>query len=145
MLSDDPDTRSELTSKLLSSDRFQLLDKRLPFDDFDALLSYCTVFVGNDSGPKHLASLRGANVVSLHTPRINWGEWGQEQTGSIIHRQVPCAGCHIYHDPEECGRDYVCVSKISVDEVWTAMQPFLPDGAECQPGTEPAERPRFVD
>ncbi len=145
MLSDDPDTRSELTSKLLSSDRFQLLDKRLPFDDFDALLSYCTVFVGNDSGPKHLASLRGANVVSLHTPRINWGEWGQEQTGSIIHRQVPCAGCHIYHDPEECGRDYVCVSKISVDEVWTAMQPFLPDQAECQPGTEPAERPRFVD
>ena len=125
MLSEDAETRAQLTPRLTENERFQLLDERLAFDDFDALLSYCACFVGNDSGPKHLASLRGSNVVSLHTARINWGEWGQEQTGSIIHRQVPCAGCHIYHDPEECGKDYVCVTQISIDEVWGAMEPFL--------------------
>jgi ADP-heptose:LPS heptosyltransferase len=125
MLSEDPTTRGELPSALADNPRFQLLDTRLDFDDFDALLSYCTCFVGNDSGPKHLASLRGSNVVSLHTARINWGEWGQEQTGKVIHRQVPCAGCHIYHDPEECGKDYACVRLISVDEVWSAMKPYL--------------------
>jgi ADP-heptose:LPS heptosyltransferase len=131
ILSDDPNTRSQLTPGLRSSDRCQLLDQRLDFDDFDAILSFCTVFVGNDSGPKHLASLRGSNVVSLHTPRINWGEWGQEQTGSIIHRRVPCAGCHIYHEPEECGKDYICVTSISLEEVWGAMQPFLSLSSEA--------------
>jgi len=125
MLSEDPGTRAALPATLTDNPRFQLLDGRLAFDDFDALLSYCAAFVGNDSGPKHLASLRGSNVVSLHTARINWGEWGQEQTGSIISRQVPCAGCHVYHDAEECGKDYVCVAKISVDEVYGALRPFL--------------------
>ena len=125
MLSDDPATRAQLPAELAEDPRFRLLDGRLPFDDFDALLSFCAVFVGNDSGPKHLAALRGSPVVSLHTPRINWGEWGQEQTGVVIHRQVPCAGCHIYHEPEECGRDYVCMTRISLDEVWGAMQPYL--------------------
>ena len=124
MLSEDKGTRDSLDPALLSDPRFQLLDQRLDFDDFDALLSYCACFVGNDSGPKHLASLRGSNVVSLHTARINWGEWGQELTGTILHRQVPCAGCHVYNDPEECGRDIVCVTNINVDEVWGAMQPL---------------------
>lgn len=125
MLSEDKTTRDTLAPELLSNSRFQVLDQRLDFDDFDALLSYCACFVGNDSGPKHLASLRGSNVVSLHTARINWGEWGQELTGTILHRQVPCAGCHVYNDPEECGRDIACVANISVDEVWNAMQPYL--------------------
>jgi ADP-heptose:LPS heptosyltransferase len=62
MMTDDPLMRGR--GDLEQSDRFRLLDKRLPFDDFDALLSFCTVFVGNDSRPGHLASLRGANVVT---------------------------------------------------------------------------------
>jgi ADP-heptose:LPS heptosyltransferase/tetratricopeptide (TPR) repeat protein len=59
MMTDDPLMRARLAPELTASDRFQLLDKRLPFDELDAFLSFCTVFVGNDSGPGHLASLRG--------------------------------------------------------------------------------------
>jgi ADP-heptose:LPS heptosyltransferase len=99
MMTDDPLRRSKLAPELVASDRFQLIDKRLPFDDFDAFLSFCTVFVGNDSGPGHLASLRGANVVNLFLARQNWNEWGHENEGYIISRRVPCAGCNIYYDP----------------------------------------------
>lgn len=55
MITDDPLRRERLSHELATSDRFRLLDQRLPFDDLDALLSYCIVFVGNDSGPSHLA------------------------------------------------------------------------------------------
>ena len=65
MMTDDRLMASRLAQGLADSDRFRLFEKRLPFDDFDAFLSFCTVFVGNDSGPSHLASLRGANVVNL--------------------------------------------------------------------------------
>ena len=125
MLSEDRTLRSKLPSSLMNDPRFQIIDTKIPFDDFDALLSFCNVFVGNDSGPKHLASLRGANVISLHTARINWGEWGQEHSGVVLHRSVPCAGCHVYNDPEECGKDIVCVTSISVDEVWNPVLAYL--------------------
>src|SRR5262249_12092854 len=40
MMSDDSLTRAKLPAELTASPRFQLLDRRLPFDDFDALLSF---------------------------------------------------------------------------------------------------------
>jgi ADP-heptose:LPS heptosyltransferase len=122
MITDDPVERSKLP-RTLASDRFQLLDQRLPFDAFDALLSYCTVFVGNNSGPGHLASLRGANVITIYLGRNNWSEWGHENGGYIITRRVPCAGCNIERDPEECGKDFACIVNIAPEEVLrTLMQ-----------------------
>ena len=109
------------------NDRLVTMDGILPFDDFDALLSFCTVFVGNDSGPKHLASLRGAPTISLHTARTNWSEWGQEISGLIISRRVPCAGCGLVR-PEECGKDFTCLRAIKVDEVFAAITRLVEAG-----------------
>ena len=125
IITDDAAFAARLPPSLTASPRFRLVDQKLPFDDFDALLSFCTVFVGNDTGPKHLAALRGSNVVSIHSSRINWGEWGQELTGSIISRKVPCAGCVIFHDEDECGKDFVCITRITVDEVFQALARWL--------------------
>jgi ADP-heptose:LPS heptosyltransferase len=125
MMTDDPLMRSRLAPELAACDRFKLLDQRLPFDDFDAFLSFCTVFVGNDSGPGHLASLRGANVVNLFLARQNWNEWGHENRGYIISRRVPCAGCNIYYDPEECGKDFACITNITPEEVFRVVMEFV--------------------
>jgi ADP-heptose:LPS heptosyltransferase len=125
MMTDDPLMRSRLAPELAACDRFRLLDERLPFDDFDALLSFCTVFVGNDSGPSHLASLRGANVVNLFLARQQWNEWGHENRGYIISRRVPCAGCNIYYDPEECAKEFACITNISPEEVFRTVMEFV--------------------
>jgi ADP-heptose:LPS heptosyltransferase len=77
MISDKPRNRSTLSPALAASDRFRLFGHRLPFDDLDALLSFCTVFVGNNTGPSHIASLRGANVVMIYLARNNWNEFGR--------------------------------------------------------------------
>ena len=125
LLTEEPAMRAETPPGLARDPRFQLLDKKLPFDDFDALLSFCTVFVGNDSGPKHLASLRGSSVVSIHSARTNWNDWGQELTGSIISRKVPCAGCQIYYEQDECGKDAVCITRITPEEVFEEAARFI--------------------
>ncbi len=125
IISEDPDFRATMPEDLLIHPRVILLDRRLPFDHFDALLSFATVMVGNDSGPKHLASLRGTNVVTIFSARINWQEWGQENVGVIISRKLPCAGCALLHDAEECGRDFVCVTDIGVREVFDAMMAYV--------------------
>ena len=125
MLTDDPADRAALPPDLAASGRFMLVDRRPSFDAFDALVSFSAAFVGNDSGPKHLAALRGAKVVSLHMARNNWNEWGQETTGFVISRKVPCAGCSIHHEPEECGKDFVCIATIKPDEVFDAVMRLI--------------------
>ena len=125
LLTDDSSMKTNLMPDLLASKRFLLLEGRMPFDDLDALLSFCAVFVGNDSGPKHLAALRGAKVVSIHSARINWNEMGQEISGAIISRKVPCAGCGIHYDADECGKDFACIVKISPEEVFESVMTLL--------------------
>jgi len=127
LLTDDLSMKDRLMPEFADPKRFQLLEGRLPFDALDALLSFCTVFVGNDSGPKHLAALRGAKVVSIHSARINWSEMGQELSGVIISRKVPCAGCGIDYDVDECGKDYACIVKISPEEVFDTVIALLSD------------------
>jgi ADP-heptose:LPS heptosyltransferase/tetratricopeptide (TPR) repeat protein len=125
LLTDQTDLAAELSEPLRANPRFVLLDRRLSFAELDALVCGCALFVGNDTGPKHLAALRGAPVVSIHSARANWGEWGQAGCGAIITRQVPCAACHIYNDAEECTRDFVCVTAITVDEVIAVAADYL--------------------
>lgn len=125
MITDEPTMRSRIAHTVFASTRFQLLDKLLPFDDFDALLSFCAVFVGNDSGPAHLASLRGANVVNLYLARHNWNEWGHENAGYVISRRIPCAGCNIHHDYEECGKDFSCITHITPTEVFNTVMKLI--------------------
>jgi len=107
-------------SALPLDDRVTTIRDRIAFDEFDALLQFCALFVGNDSGPKHLASLRGAPVVSIHMARLNWNEWGQEASGLIVSRRVPCAGCGIGENGEECGKEWACLRHITPEEVFQA-------------------------
>ena len=125
MMSENPSYRQSLPPELLRNDRFLFFDKRLAFDQFDGFLSFATVMVANDSGPKHLASLRGTNVVTIFSARINWTEWGQENVGVIISRRIPCAGCAILHHADECGKDFACVTDIRLQEVYDAMMVYV--------------------
>lgn len=106
--------------------RVHWIEGLMAFEAFDALLARAALFVGNDSGPKHLAALRGTPVVSLHMARLNWNEWGQEPTGTIMSRRVPCAGCGIGREGEECGKAYACLVNIRPEEVAAECMKLLP-------------------
>jgi ADP-heptose:LPS heptosyltransferase len=122
LMTTDPSTADRLPPSLANDARFQVLHRRLAFDELDALLTFCTVFVGDDSGIKHLASMRGAKVIGIHNARNNWSEWGHDNRGYIMTRKVPCAGCLIQNYPEsdECGRAFVCITGITPHEVLAA-------------------------
>ncbi|HMI20220.1 MAG TPA: glycosyltransferase family 9 protein [Sphingomonas sp.] len=125
LFADDMATAERALAEGEHSTRVHVIAGQLAFAQFDALLAHCALFVGNDSGPKHLAALRGAPVVSLHMARLNWSEWGQEMTGRIISRRVPCAGCGIGLDGEDCGKDFACLRHIRPEEVFAAAQDLL--------------------
>lgn len=108
----------------ISRQRCFVLAGHRAFAEFDALISHCVLFVGNDSGPKHLAALRGVKVVSIHGGRVPWAEWGQEGDGLIITRQVPCWGCSA-EEIEDCGQDLSCLTGIKPEEVLAGIEALL--------------------
>ncbi|MBO1360625.1 hypothetical protein J2D73_12585 [Acetobacter sacchari] len=124
-LAEGSEQKARLPADLLDSGGIVYVGGQMPFDHFDAFLSFSSAFIGNDSGPKHLASLRGTQVVSLHSSRIGWQEWGQERGGIAISRRVPCAGCSLHHNYDECAKDVACIKLISVEEVYTAILQLL--------------------
>jgi ADP-heptose:LPS heptosyltransferase/tetratricopeptide (TPR) repeat protein len=121
LISDEPIDAAVAERELGKQPGLHLVQGHLPYDTLEALLSYCSAFVGNDTGPKHLAALRGAPVVSLHMGQVNWDEWGQEGHGFILSRRVPCCGCGI-EDVEDCGKNLACLVKISPEEAFAAVQ-----------------------
>ena len=128
LFSDDAATAEKAAMEASQAERLCIISGQMPFADFDALLSHCALFIGNDSGPKHLAALRGAPVISLHMARLNWSEWGQEMSGRIISRRVPCAGCGIGLNGEDCGKDFACLHHIRPEEVFAVAQELLEGG-----------------
>ena len=120
----DDDAPSDFHARMRAMPNVSLLNTKLAFSEFDAIISNACLFVGNDSGPKHLAALRNVPVVSIHSPRTNWSEWGQIDSGCIVSRRAPCAGCGITSE-DECGRGLQCLRHIEVDEVMSAVDRVL--------------------
>lgn len=90
-----------------------------------AILKRCRMFVSNDSGPMHLAAAVGVPVVALFGPtnaqRLH--PWSKQHV--VVRRDLPCSPCFEYStQPLSCPAklDYACLSEISVDEVFTAIQ-----------------------
>ncbi len=98
--------------------------------ELTTLLSHARIFVGNDSGTGHIAGALGIPTISLH---VQAKDGDRSHINSPAHiRPVgpqvtvlqpskllpPCRdGC-------EAARAH-CLDQISVDEVWSAMKPYL--------------------
>ncbi len=86
------------------------------------LLGRCTLFVGNDSAPGHLAAASGCPTVSLFGPTFPHMWRPLSPAGEVLFKNLPCCGCR----QEACIRPWAsCMDLIEVDEVWEAVQRLL--------------------
>ncbi|QQS33106.1 MAG: glycosyltransferase family 9 protein [Acidobacteriota bacterium] len=87
-----------------------------------ALLGRCEMFLGNDSGPMHLAAAMGTPCVAIFAA-IDWaGAWypfGNSNT--VFRRNVECEGCRVPH----CHNDALCLKLIEPEEVVSACKDTL--------------------
>ncbi len=96
---------------------------RLTVLESGELLRRCSLYVGNDSGPMHLAAISGTPCVALFSARDNPGIW--EPFGDnhiILRRDVPCAGCLLTECEENALR---CLTEIGVEDVLQACVSLL--------------------
>lgn len=84
-----------------------------------ALLERCRLFIGNDSGPYHLAVAVGVPALMLFGPGFP-SKWSRDddRTKTIRH-DVGCR-CFPWHPASVCHNNQACMKAISVEEVYQA-------------------------
>lgn len=73
-------------------------------------LKGCALFVGNNSGPQHLAAEVGVATVAIHSGVVDPAEWGPRGLTAIaLRRNMSCSPCYL-ENPEECPRALECLT-----------------------------------
>ncbi len=103
------------------------------FRQLMSTISFCSVFISNDTGPMHLAAAQGVKTIGLFGPNLpqRFGPFGKHNV-SIYHKVEcsPCINVHLGKVPE-CiyfgTKDYQkCMKRIQVSEVFDAVKNALP-------------------
>ncbi|MBI3399616.1 MAG: glycosyltransferase family 9 protein, partial [Deltaproteobacteria bacterium] len=84
------------------------------FEQTAAVIKRCSLFIGNDSLPVHIAAAVEVPVIVLFSAANDWQRWrpyGNDVT--VVCKDVPCKGC------EKAVCDSMeCMNLITVDEVF---------------------------
>ena len=87
-----------------------------------AALSFCRLYVGNDTGTMHLAAAVGTKCVAIFSAHSWPGWWYPYGEGHISLREVvPCESCLL----RICDKDNLCLKMIEVEDVFKACERVL--------------------
>ena len=94
-----------------------------------ALISACDVYIGNDTGPMHIAAAVRTPVVALFgsTNHIRSGPYGDKHTVIQSGINLGCNPCHPGRHPGGCGAGSCAViAGITVEQVSAAVEHYTP-------------------
>ncbi|MGK5090061.1 glycosyltransferase family 9 protein [Bdellovibrionota bacterium FG-2] len=106
-----------------------------------ALLSQTAVFLGNDSGPKHVAAAVGTPTVTLFGPEhpFEWHPYPRDRHPYFFIEHLACRKDHFPGMPEWCSvfqcieETHPCMIQISVDEVCQTLQKIAHQETRIKP------------
>ena len=107
----------------LNSERLIDLRGKTALRDLPVLLDVCDVFIGNDSGPAHIAAAQGLEIILLVSGTNDirlWYPWTERL--NLLQHEVPCSPCGVDICPVE---GHPCVEEITVDQAFNALLSVL--------------------
>ena len=120
-----PDDRPVVDDILVSlkrarpAGRFVDLCGRLPdMRSFMAVSQQCALFIGNDSGPSHIAAALGVPLICVFSGTNDPREWGPRGSSAVIIRnRIECEGCGL----DTCDH-HSCMRQLDVNAVFQAVR-----------------------
>jgi ADP-heptose:LPS heptosyltransferase/GT2 family glycosyltransferase len=98
---------------------------KLDLLDLPPVLIACSLFVGNNSGPKHIAAGLGVPTVGIHSGNVDTREWGPIGPHALaVRRNVECSPCYLTK-VKDCHRDLACLRELRPAEVYPVCQRLL--------------------
>jgi ADP-heptose:LPS heptosyltransferase/GT2 family glycosyltransferase len=109
---------------------------RLALSELPSLLLRCALFVGNDSGPKHVAGGLGIPTVGIHSGHVDAHEWGPAGPLAIaLQREMECGPCYL-PSPKLCPRNLSCLTGFVPGRVYDMCRILLAAGVASDPRAE---------
>jgi ADP-heptose:LPS heptosyltransferase/GT2 family glycosyltransferase len=97
------------------------------------LLRACALYVGNNSGPKHIAAALGVPTIGIHSGVVDAIEWGPIGARAVaVRRNMSCSPCYLART-EDCPRAFACMRGLEPIAVQEVAEIFL-----AQPVLRPA-------
>lgn len=89
------------------------------------ILARSVLFVGNNSGPSHLAAGLGVPTIAVHSAIVASEEWGPLGPVAVaLRRDMSCAPCYIV-SVDQCHRGMACLTTITPPAVHAVCRRFL--------------------
>ncbi|HNV87018.1 MAG TPA: glycosyltransferase family 9 protein [Candidatus Omnitrophota bacterium] len=99
------------------------LTGKTSFEELCALVDSADIFVGNDSGPAHIAAALGRRTVVLFSGTNEYAAWVPRGLFvSVIRHEVSCAPCHEKICPMP---RHDCMEGISVEKVFRCVKGMM--------------------
>ena|SRR5579863_6888119 len=122
---DEAAVAAEVLRKLKRRKPVQSLVGKTKVADLPALLASAALFVGNDSGPKHIAAGLGIPTVGIHGGTADAREWGALGPASVaVRRDMRCSPCYL-SQVAQCPRGLACLADLRPPEVYEVCRRML--------------------
>ena len=107
------------------------------------LLKNCVLYIGNDSGPKHIAASVGIPTVGIHSGVVDPVEWGPVGLNAVaLRRNMTCSPCYLAK-ADDCPRSLACLRLFEPNLVYETADLLLKRSAQAHvSATEPVEEPK---
>ncbi len=94
-------------------------------EDLPALLTGCQLFIGNDSGPHHLAASLGVPTIGIHCASVDAHEFGPRGPQAVaVRRHMVCGPCYL-SKAEDCPRALACLTGITPEAIFQLAKTML--------------------
>ncbi len=116
---------ARLLAALGETDRVRSMVGIARLEALPGLLRGGALFVGNDSGPKHMAAALGVPTIGIHAAHVDAAEWGPAgPRGLALRRRMRCGPCYISQETD-CPRQVACLREMNPAQVYRACRTLL--------------------
>jgi ADP-heptose:LPS heptosyltransferase len=122
---DEAEIAAEVMARVERGDVVRSLVGRIGLRELPQLLASAALFVGNNSGPKHLAASLGVPTVGIHSGTVDAREWGPIGSNAVaVRRDVLCSPCY-FSDAGDCPRQLACLTELQPSDVYEICDRLL--------------------
>ena len=122
---DDRDIAASILARVARPGRVASAVGAVTLRDLPRLLAACALYVGNDSGPKHIAAAMGVPTIGIHSGVVDPGEWAPMGERAVaLHRNMSCSPCYLAK-ADDCPRGLACIRLLEPALVHRMAETFL--------------------
>lgn len=101
------------------------LTGKLSLQETAAILERCRLFIGNDSGPMHMAAAVGTPIIACFGPSETWRFHPYGVSHRIVEVPLECRPCDYVHCVWPEGQKYQCMVRQDADAIVAAAEELL--------------------